>query len=413
MEVAMQMPYQFLYRATCLTLLTAVLTSGLAQAASSSQQRQLHVPVQHLTANSQSKPEVLLHRPRIQLAILLDTSNSMDGLIDQTRNQLWQIVNEFTTARKGGLVPILEIALYEYGNDDLSIRSGYVRKLIGFTRELDAVSEGLYSLKTNGGSEYCGYAIKTAIDDLQWSQSNQDVKAIFIAGNESFAQGPVNYRDVAKSALAKGIYVNTIHAGSWDEGVKEEWESGALLAAGSYMNIDADQKIVHVVAPQDQKIAELNARLNETYIPYGAEGDDKIKRQIEQDAESGNVSAGLLSKRVKSKSSSLYNNATWDLVDALEEGQIDEMELSKIDENELPKLMKGLSGRQKLEYVRDKTQERKLIKERISELSKARSAYVKKVKKEQAATTTGVGDALTQIVKKQAKHKSFVFAKEE
>ena len=28
--------------------------------------------------------------PRIRVAILLDTSGSMDGLIDQTRNQLWQ-----------------------------------------------------------------------------------------------------------------------------------------------------------------------------------------------------------------------------------------------------------------------------------------------------------------------------------
>lgn len=32
--------------------------------------------------------------PVIQLALLLDTSNSMDGLIDQARSRLWQIVNE-------------------------------------------------------------------------------------------------------------------------------------------------------------------------------------------------------------------------------------------------------------------------------------------------------------------------------
>jgi hypothetical protein len=31
---------------------------------------------------------------RVQIALLLDTSNSMDGLIDQARSQLWRVVNE-------------------------------------------------------------------------------------------------------------------------------------------------------------------------------------------------------------------------------------------------------------------------------------------------------------------------------
>ena len=52
--------------------------------------------------------------PKIQLAILLDTSSSMSGLIDQTRNQLWQVVNEFSTAKQNGVTPTLEIALFEY-----------------------------------------------------------------------------------------------------------------------------------------------------------------------------------------------------------------------------------------------------------------------------------------------------------
>jgi len=36
----------------------------------------------------------------IQLALLLDTSNSMDGLIDQAKSQLWKIVNELATSKK-------------------------------------------------------------------------------------------------------------------------------------------------------------------------------------------------------------------------------------------------------------------------------------------------------------------------
>src|SRR5262245_11227789 len=67
--------------------------------------------------------------PRIQVAILLDTSNSMDGLIDQARNQLWQVVGAFGGARRGGVAPTLEVAVFEYGNSGLSAQQGYVREV--------------------------------------------------------------------------------------------------------------------------------------------------------------------------------------------------------------------------------------------------------------------------------------------
>ena len=51
--------------------------------------------------------------PRIQIAILLDTSNSMDGLIDQAKAHLWKIVNGFATAKRDGQTPDLEVALLE------------------------------------------------------------------------------------------------------------------------------------------------------------------------------------------------------------------------------------------------------------------------------------------------------------
>ena len=144
-------------------------------------------------------------RPRIQIAIALDTSNSMDGLIDQTRNQLWQVVNEFSSARRHGLEPILEIELFEYGNDGNAAQNGYVRQISGFTRELDAVSAGLFGLSTDGGSEFCGYAIQSALDSLQRSQADSDISTIFIAGNESFAQGPVSYLAAVAQAKRRGI----------------------------------------------------------------------------------------------------------------------------------------------------------------------------------------------------------------
>ncbi|MCP4874876.1 MAG: VWA domain-containing protein [Gammaproteobacteria bacterium] len=396
----------FLRRSVCAALLPMLMASvpqsALAGSANIDRNRQAQHSTEMLTDDNAESP-------RIQLAIILDTSNSMDGLIDQTRNQLWQVVNEFSMATQNGLVPILEIALFEFGNDSNPASAGYLRMLNSFTRELDAVSQGLFSLTTNGGDEYCGYAIESVVNELQWSRASSDIKTIFIAGNESFAQGPVDYRDAIKLAAQQGISINTIHAGGHQDGIADGWRSGALLAGGDYISIDANQKIVHIDAPQDAKIAELNAKLNQTYVPYGNKGADNAQRQMEQDALSSNISGGLLAKRAKSKSSEFYNNANWDLVDALNEGEVEAEELVQFDDEALPEPMKGLSAQQKLDYVQERSQARKMIQRQISELSESRAAYVAEKKSEQAVAAPSMSDALTRAIKKQALQKKFLF----
>jgi len=345
---------------------------------------------------------------KIQLAILLDTSGSMDGLIDQTRNQIWQVVNEFASAKKNGVTPILEVALFEYGNSGNAKSEGYIRELSKFTRELDRVSEGLFSLTTNGGSEYCGYAIKTAVNNLQWSHSSGDIKSIFIAGNEPFTQGPVNYKEAIKLAGKQGISVNTIHAGGHEAGIQSGWQSGAILAGGDYMSIDANQQVVHIIAPQDKQIAELNNQLNKTYSPYGSMGTINARRQQEQDAQSSGISAGLLAKRAKSKSSSYYSNATWDLVDALKEGKVEQADLAIMEAEALPAPMKNMSASEKKDFVQGKALERNRIKQEISILGKSREAYVAEKLLEQDSAAPSMSDALTKAIKKQARKKDFV-----
>ena len=91
----------------------------------------------------------------IRVALLLDTSSSMSGLIEQAKSQLWKIVNELGSLQHTeGEAPRLMISLYEYGNDGLSARQGYIRQLLPFTTDMDLVSEKLFTLTTNGGNEY-------------------------------------------------------------------------------------------------------------------------------------------------------------------------------------------------------------------------------------------------------------------
>src|SRR6185436_12340372 len=102
-------------------------------------------------------------------------------------------------------------------------------------------------------------------------------------GNEAFTQGHVDYRESCRAAIAKGIVVNTIFCGAYDEGVNTKWKDGALLADGKYMNIDQNRQMVHIDAPQDGEIRALGQKLNGTYLAFGKGGEEKLRRQGAQD----------------------------------------------------------------------------------------------------------------------------------
>ncbi len=343
--------------------------------------------------------------PKIQVSLLLDTSNSMDGLIDQAKSQLWKMVNELAASKKNNATPDIEIALYEYGNSNLALNEGYIRQVVPLTSDLDLVSEKLFQLTTNGGSEYCGWVIEDATLGLQWSNNNDDLKIIFIAGNEPFSQGPRDFRNACKAALNKGIIINTIHCGGWQEGIDQLWKEGADIAKGKYMNIDQDVKVVHIPTPYDNDIIKLNKRLNKTYIGYGNEGKMKAERQMVQDSNAAAYGAANARTRASFKAKQSYNNAEWDLVDAAEaEVEI----LETISKDDLPEEMQNMTEKERKEYIEKKSQERKEIQEQIRQLDEKAKAYVASQQKENAEKLT-LDNVMLEAVREQAVQKSFLF----
>lgn len=343
--------------------------------------------------------------PVIQIAILLDTSNSMDGLINQAKTQLWKIVNEFATTKKNGKIPELQVALYEYGKSSLSRSSGYLRMILPLTTDLDKVSEELFALRTNGGDEYCGWVIQNATRQLKWSQSANDFKAIFIAGNEPFTQGPVDYRRACQTAISNGILVNTIHCGSYEEGVRGMWKDGALLADGSYMNIDQNRQVVQVQAPQDKEIIELNNRLNKTYIPYGSRGRESQERQMAQDRNAENASAGVAVQRALAKSSVQYRNSAWDLVDAITQNQV---KIEDVKTEDLPAEMQKMNVAERKAYLQSQEKERVEIQEKIKKLNAEREKYVAaEMQKLQASGTDTLDTAMVRTLRGQLQKKNY------
>ncbi|TDQ30226.1 vWA domain-containing protein [Tenacibaculum caenipelagi] len=344
-----------------------------------------------------------IKKQTVKVALLLDTSNSMDGLINQAKAQLWEIVNELSYAKCNGSTPNLEIALYEYGNSNLSSKEGYIRQVLQFTSDLDEISENLFSLNTNGGSEYCGQVIQTSLEELDWGSNKRDLKMIFIAGNEPFTQGKVNYKDAITDAKEKDIIVNTIFCGDYNQGVSGMWRDGAMYGGGDYMTINQNKHIVHIVTPYDNDIIILNKRLNNTYIHYGTYGSSKYSNQAKQDMNAESLDEAVAVKRAVTKSSNLYKNAEWDLVDASEEKEID---FSKIKKEQLPKQLQNKSAKEIKTYVDKKRKERSEIQQKIQELNKKRKAYVAK-KQQENTKKNELESVMIKAIKKQAEKKNY------
>ncbi|BDS07527.1 hypothetical protein NT6N_25670 [Oceaniferula spumae] len=351
---------------------------------------------------------------KVQIAILLDTSSSMNGLIEQTKTQLWKIINTFIDAKQNGQVPYVEVALYEYGKSALSKEEHWIKQIQPLTRDLDEISKQLFALKTNGGDEYCGAVIRRAVTDLKWDPSNKVYKAIFIAGNEPFTQGPIKVDGAVKDAIAKGVIVNTIHCGNEQAGISGGWKNGAMLADGKFLTIDHNRAVVHIETPQDAEIVKLNAELNKTYLAYGKMGASKKHDQVAQDDNAkAKAASGASVQRVVSKGSANYWNGNWDLVDACKQKDFD---ITKIEKKDLPKEMQNMTPEQCKAHITKMAKERASIQKQIMELNDKRTAYVAAKRKELAEKEGNkaektLDEAVAATVRAQAEKKGYAFKK--
>lgn len=358
--------------------------------------------------NTKATDEEMNRGTKIQVAILLDTSSSMDGLIEQAKSRLWNIVNTLTTLKYNGRSPRIEIALYEYGNDNLRRSDGYIRQVTPLTTDLDRISEKLFSLTTNGGDEYCGMVISKAVEMLTWGTNDSDMKLIYIAGNEPFTQGNVSYKTAISRALAKGIYVNTIHCGRSDDGIRGMWRDGAEKGKGKFFNINHNARIRYYDTPYDDRISACNDRLNRTYISYGTRGYAYAENQAQQDYNARSISKSNFAERAVSKSKQVYNNSSWDLVDKVKE---DKNALNEIKQSELPQELQNKSKAQIQKLITEKETERAAIQKEITELAKKRQEYIDEQAKKDNASADDLGKAINESILALANTKGYTISK--
>lgn len=321
----------------------------------------------------------------IDLVICLDISGSMDGLIDSAKLKLWDIVNDLAKIKP---TPVFRVALYSYGCDAYDSKTGWIKKEIDLTTDLDEVYKKLNALRTNGGTEYHVTVAKRALDEIQWAADKNALKIIFVCGNEELQQDKtIKMEDVAEQAKKNNVFINTIHCANTGHHDDGDWHRFALMSGGKGMNIDQAQarQEVYIPSPFDKELVTLNEKLNKTYVAYGKKEarEEKALNQVQQDAAAALNAPQANLSRIASKGGALYRNDAWDLVDRCKNDKT--FDVTKLKPEELPDELKKLKPEELKKLVDDKLAERESINKEIQKLSAQRDAHVAQEREKQRA----------------------------
>ena len=338
----------------------------------------------------------------IDLAICLDISGSMDGLIDGARQNLWAVVNDMATLQP---TPVLRVALLSYGCSAHDAEKGWVKVETDFTTDLDLVSQKLFALGTNGGDEYVARVVQAALGELHWTKDANTLQLLFVAGNEAATQDPkLDVASQSKAAITRGIVVNTIYCGDPMDQIAPGWREVAKLADGQFAAIQQNNSVA-IPTPFDKQLQDLSASLNGTYVPYGAQRGAWAENQVQQDSNASVLNVAAAAQRCQTKVSGLYNCAGWDLVDACEDAKFD---LATVKKEDLDEALRKLTLAELKAHVAAKKAQRAEIKAKVEAAGKQRDAFLaEELKKLGAAGDQRFEKAVLESVRAQAAAKGF------
>jgi hypothetical protein len=355
---------------------------------------------------AQAAPDpVPAHQARpVDVVLCLDTSNSMDGLIDSAKLRLWAVVNDLA---KMDPAPALRVGLYTYGNNTYDRARGWVRKEVDLTTDLDEVYKRVHALRcaAPGSDEYVARVTRDALAELKWADGKDALRLVFICGNEPVDQDrEVSLESVADRAKAQGVVINTIYCGSANHPEAAGWSAFAARCGGKFAVIDQDRARAEVVikTPFDAEIEKLGAKVNETYLWYGLRGEAGRANQLAQDKNAASAAGGVAAERGVTKASRLYRNAEADLIDRMQSEK--DFDLKKIKEADLPEELKKLKPEEREAHLKKKADERAEIQKKIADLGARRAKYIEDEKKKQPkpAAEKALDEALRAIIRDQA-----------
>ena len=352
---------------------------------------QIDTPIQqHVTAKA-----------KVDVVFVLDTTGSMDGLIQTAKEKIWSIATTMASAQQAPEIRIGLVAYRDHGD-------AYVTKVVDLSADLDSVYATLMDFQADGGGdgpESVNKALYDAVHSMSWSEQDQAYQAIFLVGDAPphMDYNEVRYPEIVATALDKGIVVNTIQCGDMPTTV-EPWAQIASLSHGEFFQVEQAGGAVAFNTPFDKEIAELSARLDDTRLYYGTEEEkEKMNGKV---AATEKIHAGLtvasrarraeFNASVGGRANLLGEN---ELVAAVVDGTV---ALDELDADALPEALKPMAPAEQKAYVAELSEKRETLQRQIRALSEDRGDYLAKKVDEAGGMKGSLDQKLYDAVKEQA-----------
>ncbi len=346
------------------------------------------------TAATQTGTHSAAQHHRIEVVFVLDTTSSMSGLIQAAKEKIWSIATTMASAKQQPDVRMGLVAFRDRGD-------AYVTRVFDLSSDLDSMYASLMDFRAEGGGdgpESVNQALYDAIHEISWSPDGDVYKVAFLVGDApphmDYAND-VKYPVTLAEARRRGIVVNTIQSGEWQQ-TRPAWREIAALGAGEYFNVEDSGNAVAVATPFDERLSKLAEEIEETRLFYG-DADDRLAQQRKLEAGAKlreKSSTEALARR------SMYNATPAgkknllgesELVDAITSGRV---ELDDIDRDNLPASISALAPAEQMEVIKQKAGERERLEQEIKSLAESRNAYIK----ERVDAAGGAADSLDEKI---------------
>ncbi|MBN8469478.1 VWA domain-containing protein [Corallococcus exiguus] len=343
-------------------------------------------------------------RPEIEVAFVLDTTGSMGGLLEGAKQKIFSIASRIA---KGKPTPHLKVALVAYRDQGDS----YVTKRFDLSDDMDSMFAELRKLDANGGGdfpEHVGRGLGEAVSLLKWSQDREVMKVIFLVGDAPPAQREAawDFKLWSKRAKERHIVVNTVRCGS-DSSTEDSWRYVAKLTDGTFDSIDAAGGMVAVATPFDAELSRVNAELASKTL-YGGRAEAQAVNRARAEATKGMAAEAVADrisfmKESRGAGKSAASAGAVSSAPAAVAGGVDLLEkptaLGSLKDDELPPELKGLKKEEQAAKVKQLSDERKVLEEKVAKLATERDQWLTK----NAPTKEDAFDAnVMKSVKKQA-----------
>ena len=341
---------------------------------------------------------------RIEVAFVLDTTGSMSGLIEGAKSKIWSIASQLAGNQQESGVRMGLIGYRDRGD-------AYVTRRYDLTADIDSIYAQLRSFRAEGGGdgpESVNQALHEAITAMSWSDRDDVYRVVFLVGDAPphMDYGDVGFEESVRIARQKGIAVNTIQCGSWEETARI-WRQIATLGAGQYAAIAQNGGMVAIATPMDEELAKLNQQLARTVVGFG---DAQTRREMDSKIAAARAApAAAAADRLSymKKTGGGVVSGLRDLVEAVADG----LSLDDVAEEELPAEMQAMNAAERHSYLERNRKARARIQARVDELSEGRDAFVASAQEKLEAEGRGVGfDAeVLATIKSQAAEKGITY----